>query len=331
MEFLNYAEEQLDIKLDNNFIIFFDSNILFYLNNENQKCTVHYFNIITKNHKYFYCCNGIMDMLLFDNSNYPKIITCSNNGDIILYNLLEKKINFNILFSDKNIIIRKLLKINKNKILLFMDWKIFYIFDINKKQIEVKLKFTEDIYPFLFLIFNDYRTNFFERGPVDIKIQPEQINILAKFKIINTKNIEDRITIKDKIYNNYSTITYINLNIYHFGKKGLEIYEKNIDIKKLIKWLFCLDYGDIDDYCYILKNNKFFFILEAEDTHYEIKHSSFELYNFNTGKLSYYEFPDCSSYESLEYEFYAFNEKDNKIYLFKTNGDYNVIDENSFS
>lgn len=37
MEFLNYAEEQLDIKLDNNFIIFFDSNILFYLNNENQK------------------------------------------------------------------------------------------------------------------------------------------------------------------------------------------------------------------------------------------------------------------------------------------------------
>ena len=57
---------------------------------------------------------------------------------------------------------------------------------------------------------------------------------------------------------------------------------------------------------------------------------SINFYNFNTEKLSHYEFPVASIYENSEYNFYTFNKNENKIYMFKSNGEYKVIDQDSF-
>jgi len=196
MEYINYAEEKQEINIDEDYPIFFDFNILIYTTLKDNQFYTNYLNLFTKKHKYFNC-NNINNIMLLDNSEYPKVITCSNNGEVKLYHLLEKRISFNILFSDKNIIFRKMLKINRNKILLFVNWNTFYIFNINNKQIEMKLKFTEDVYEFLLLILDDYRLNFSYLYDIsDIKIKQDQIKILQKLKIINTKNIEDRIVKK---------------------------------------------------------------------------------------------------------------------------------------
>lgn len=81
----------------------------------------------------------------------------------------KKKISFTILFLDKNIIFRSMLKINQNKILLFENRNIFYVFNIKNKQIETKLKFTEDVFEFLRLILDDYKLNFSDRFDIKIK------------------------------------------------------------------------------------------------------------------------------------------------------------------
>ena len=324
MEYINYAEEKQEINIDEDYPIFFDSNILIYTTLKDNQFYINYLNLITKKHKYFNC-NNINNIMLLDNSKYPKVITWSNNGEVKLYHLLEKRISFNILFSDKNIIFRKMLKINRNKILLFVNWNTFYIFNINNKQIEMKLQFTEDVYEFLLLILDDYRLNFSYLYDIsDIKIKQDQIKILEKLKIINTKNIEDRIVIK-KIEETQKNKYEINANLYHFGKKGFETNEKKINFES-----YNFDLVDVGFYCYILKNGCLFYELIEEEYHYEQRFSSIELYNFNTERLSHYEFPVVSTDQNSEYDFYTFNKNENKIYLFKRNGDYKVIDEDSF-
>ena len=323
MEYMNYAEEKQEINIEDffgTFPYFFDSNILIYFNKKDNQYYINYYNIITKNHKYF-CCNSIIKMILLDNSKYPKVITCSKNGEVKLYNLLEKKISFTILFFDKNIIFRSMMKINQNKILLFENRNLFYIFNIKNKQIETKLKFTEDVFEFLRLILDDYKLNFSNR--FDIKIKQEQIDIFEKLKIINTNNIEDRIVLK-KIKETKKNKYDIVVNLYHFGKKGLEINEKKINFKSYF------DMVDIPYFCYILKNGCFFFQLLKEEFHYAQKFCSIEFYNFNTEKLSHYEFPVASIKEKSKYNFYTFNKNENKIYMFKSNGEYKVIDQDSF-
>ena len=189
----------------------------------------------------------------------------------------------------------------------------------------MKLQFTEDVYEFLLLILDDYRLNFSYLYDIsDIKIKQDQIKILEKLKIINTKNIEDRIVIK-KIEETQKNKYEINANLYHFGKKGFETNEKKINFES-----YNFDLVDVGFYCYILKNGCLFYELIEEEYHYEQRFSSIELYNFNTERLSHYEFPVVSTDQNSEYDFYTFNKNENKIYLFKRNGDYKVIDEDSF-
>jgi len=87
---------------------------------------------------------------------------------------------------------------------------------------------------------------------------------------------------------------------------------------------------DVGFFCYILKNGCLFYELIEEEYRCKQRFCSIELYNFNIERLSHYEFPVVSTDQNSEYDFYTFNKNENKIYLFKRNGDYKVIDEDSF-
>ena len=151
MKKINYIDEnkigKQIIGLDDDDTIFDGKNIIYkrFVNNQE---FLHIFNIHSKNHRFF-ASKNINDMLILEISDDYKIITCSVIGEVNQYTLKENFVEYINLFKDKKMSFQKILKINKNKILLFKDDLTFYLFTINTKQIETKIKLEREVYHFL--------------------------------------------------------------------------------------------------------------------------------------------------------------------------------------
>lgn len=334
MEYLSYSEEKKDVNINVTYSVLIDSNNLIYVNNGE---SIHVFNIIDKSHKYFYCkgINNLTDILLLDNSTFPKIIACSEDGEIVQYNLYEKKVAYKILFNDKNIYFLNILKINQKKILLFTNDYDVYIFNIANKQIEIKLNFSKNLYPFLSMVKSDHKLLNFMEFETDVIIDEPQLSILKKLKIFISKNEDERIFIKkievkNKTDNYPGSITDFIINKYNIEKNCLKIEEKSFKF-----WPFDGDVHWVNEYCFSLINNKFIFRISVRTfPPFEYIYNYLAIYNLKTQKYKFYQLSEESCnyedaiYYNEEYDFLSVYE--DKIYLFKFNGDYKIIDEEMF-
>jgi len=233
---------------------FFDNNnnlIYSLYMKEKDHYSINYYNIKTKINKYFNSKN-VYNIILLDNSKNPKIISCTEEGEVILYNLLEKYVQCYNLFSNNKFSFIFILKINKKKILLFEDYDNFYIFDIKKRQIETKLNF-KNAYDLLLVFLDENKFNFINSK---FEYDNKQFSIFHKLKIINknkNKKIEDRIIIKEiKTINDngYEIIKQIIVNIFHFGENKIDVSEEIIEIANILKHI---DIYSVNTYFKILR------------------------------------------------------------------------------
>jgi len=311
---------------------FFDNNnnlIYSLYMKEKDHYSINYYNIKTKINKYFNSKN-VYNIILLDNSKNPKIISCTEEGEVILYNLLEKYVQCYNLFSNNKFSFIFILKINKKKILLFEDYDNFYIFDIKKRQIETKLNF-KNAYDLLLVFLDENKFNFINSK---FKYDNKQFSLFQKLKIINkNKKIEDRIIIKEiKTINDngYEIIKQIIVNIFHFGENKIDVSEEIIEIANILKHM---DIYSVNAYFKILRNNNFIFeILGKTYPPFEYEYLLFELYNIKTKKIADYGLPQEYDESHVYPLFVDYLLNGNNIFIITNKDDkkYIEIDENSF-
>ena len=187
MKKINYENKNSKQKIEIcNPTIFDRKNIIY---KDKDKNIIHIYNIDSRNHEFF-ISEEINDMILLDISGDDHtIITCSKNGEVNQYTLKGTFVEYINIFKDNEMSFSKILKINKNKILLFKDDFIFYLFNLETKQIETKIKFENESYFFLSIILDENKFNFTYYYKKNYEVKEKQLAIFEKLGIkIKTKN-----------------------------------------------------------------------------------------------------------------------------------------------